>query len=355
MSKKTFLISLKPLEDYFFGGELTFGEQRAIQDYFVKSNYYPQQTGLLGLLRYILLAQNDCLPLHNHGKKGETLIGANSFSFAENHQFGLIDSISPLMIKQCNNLYRFAHPLSNLEIDFQAGQCFTDSKKAKIPILKDYDPKLHYDAFVTDADGKNVYHFSDVFEEHTRIGIQKNDPDKTAHENRNSERNEDAFVKQTFCTLKNNFAFAFFASLKTEYQHEGKDYSFNLQNCTESFGGEQKQFQISIAEAETGYDTLFNNKNDAGNKITLLSDAYLPNTILSKCNFALIETQDFRTVKQKYHKSKFDREKVKLSLLKRGSVLYFKEAITKSELEEASDFHQAFQRIGYNHYKIGTI
>ena len=48
------LIQLAPLSDFFFGGEATFGQGQN-QHYFVRSNPWPQQTTLLGMLRYELL------------------------------------------------------------------------------------------------------------------------------------------------------------------------------------------------------------------------------------------------------------------------------------------------------------
>ena len=54
MSKVTYKITLTPVEGYFFGGETTFGEGQA-KNYFAKSNLLPQETALLGMLRYQIL------------------------------------------------------------------------------------------------------------------------------------------------------------------------------------------------------------------------------------------------------------------------------------------------------------
>ena len=50
----TYRIELKPVETFFFGGEITFGN---FQNYLVKSNFFPQQTTLLGMVRKRLLDQ----------------------------------------------------------------------------------------------------------------------------------------------------------------------------------------------------------------------------------------------------------------------------------------------------------
>ena len=49
----TKLIKLTPLDAFFFGDENTFGMDNT--SYYVRSRKLPQQTSLLGLLRYELL------------------------------------------------------------------------------------------------------------------------------------------------------------------------------------------------------------------------------------------------------------------------------------------------------------
>jgi hypothetical protein len=57
---KTMYLSLKPTGAFFFGGENTF-ESRGKVNYLVRSNPFPQQTGILGLLRHLLLDINGML------------------------------------------------------------------------------------------------------------------------------------------------------------------------------------------------------------------------------------------------------------------------------------------------------
>ena len=52
-----YLIKLKPLEPYFFGGERTFGfgkKTKQKQPYYIVSEYIPSQPTLFGTLRYIV-------------------------------------------------------------------------------------------------------------------------------------------------------------------------------------------------------------------------------------------------------------------------------------------------------------
>ena len=96
----TFLIKLQPLDRFFFGGDVTFGQNN--EDYFVRSLKYPQQTTLLGMLRYILLLQNDLLDEKGKVKdykKANNLIGTDSFDPNEQGQsFGVIQNLSPIFI-----------------------------------------------------------------------------------------------------------------------------------------------------------------------------------------------------------------------------------------------------------------
>ncbi|MEI6411943.1 MAG: hypothetical protein WCR52_21305, partial [Bacteroidota bacterium] len=56
---KIWHIRLIPAGQFYFGGErnFSFGEKEDSSNYLVKSNYFPQQTGLLGMLRFVLLRE----------------------------------------------------------------------------------------------------------------------------------------------------------------------------------------------------------------------------------------------------------------------------------------------------------
>ena len=56
----TKLIKLTPLGEFFFGGDVTFGKANK-RSYYVQSRRFPQQTTLLGMLRYELLKKNNLL------------------------------------------------------------------------------------------------------------------------------------------------------------------------------------------------------------------------------------------------------------------------------------------------------
>lgn len=101
----TYKIDLKPMDVFFFGGEQHFGEGDDA-NYFVRSNYFPQQSGVLGMLRHQLLIQNDCIPITKENRETATsLIGKESYNIEGNELlFGAIQNISPLFLSKHGEL-----------------------------------------------------------------------------------------------------------------------------------------------------------------------------------------------------------------------------------------------------------
>ena len=105
MSK--YLLKIKPLDSFFFGQEDKYrkridstkkGGLATVADYFQRSAYFPQQTTVLGMLRYYLLLMNNQIPIKNKDLAKE-LIGERSFDSNQNGQeFGKIENISPVFI-----------------------------------------------------------------------------------------------------------------------------------------------------------------------------------------------------------------------------------------------------------------
>lgn len=103
---KSYLITLRPLEPYFFGGERGFGygavKGSLKQRYFISSLDTPSQTTLLGALRYAVLAANNALINYDDGSQdrqtADALVGGESFDFSQKKSFGAIGGIHPLFI-----------------------------------------------------------------------------------------------------------------------------------------------------------------------------------------------------------------------------------------------------------------
>lgn len=94
-------ITLQPIDWFFFGGEQTF-DNGASQSFIARSNRMPQQTTLLGMVRYQMLKKAGLLPLSaDKAAAAEALIGASSFDITNsNSAFGRIGSLSPVFIEK---------------------------------------------------------------------------------------------------------------------------------------------------------------------------------------------------------------------------------------------------------------
>ena len=92
MTKLKYLIKMTPLNTYFFGGEKTFTSAKGETNYFARSNRWPQQTTVLGMLRYLIGKSVE--PEFDSAK-----IGSHSFIVgASDNTFGFIDKLSPAFL-----------------------------------------------------------------------------------------------------------------------------------------------------------------------------------------------------------------------------------------------------------------
>lgn len=343
-----YLIRLKPIENYFFGGESTFrNNEEDTANYFSRSNKYPQQTTLLGMLRYMLLKSNEALPLHLNKEKAKGLIGEHSFDVNMGSQdFGAIQKVSPLFIYHNNDIYRFSLAYENFNVVFaHDGNVYLNGGKGFVPIVEGYDAKQHYEPVVKNNRGHEIK-FKDVFQEHNpKIGIDK----------QREEGDDKKFFKQVCFSLKPGFEFAFYADINKTHKQNNENKNVCLENGIVNIGGEQKQFKLSIknnGEQKELFSSF--NSTSGANRIILISDAYVSSKILDNCKFVMNEIQEFRTVKIAFGKTQFDKKtfvSTKLNLLKRGSVLYVDDA-NKGKVISALDENANFRNIGFNHYII---
>ena len=98
---------------FFFGGERTLDDGKSA-DYISHSNKFPQQSALLGMIRYQLLKQHNLLSQFPYTENKPTekeimkaLIGEQSFRMTERKAkslgLGVIKQISPLMLIECKD------------------------------------------------------------------------------------------------------------------------------------------------------------------------------------------------------------------------------------------------------------
>ena len=351
---KYYRIELRPLESFFFGGENTYGEDNEI-NYFVHSRHLPQQTSLLGMLRYQMLNDDQRSKFSN--EEMSDLIG-NSFAInSKLNDFGFIDSISPLFIRKENKDYflssyenvatdKKSDPLEKLKFETIKHKVLygADASKNEMPVLENYKPKNGFkEVWISDDDSQFAMYKTEetpdgVFYEKEQVGIQKNQTGET---------DDKAFFRQSSYIMTQGYSFAFYVVFNQDIE---------LKNDIVTLGGEQSKFAMTVS----GFDHNILAKTFPDNqqiqdgdecRLVLLSDAYANNSVYDHCVFAITDTTDFRYIQKFSDKDNFSSvpcKSSKFNLLKRGSVFYTRNI---SKLKQALN-NPAFKQIGYNYFII---
>lgn len=371
MANKSYLVEITPLGNYYFGGENTFSttdkatNNAAVTNYLVRSRQYPQQSALLGLLRYFVLVKENAMKCPAEG-----LIGKTGFKGQEEigeekapDTWGLIKSISPLMIKKGNDCYLPAGE------DYQF---YFDNKENKEKLTKleqsehtsiRYSFGKHGSMYYDNFDPKHIAEMlwrrigsvgcleedflrpGAIFTKSFQVGINKP---------RQGESNEDAFYKQYYFRLNKGFSFA----VLLETEPEIKDACIPL---VVPFGADQGLFSIRLHDREEKFFPK-QDYNPGIVKITLISDAYCNFGILDDCLLAITHGVDFRYIKtniltrryyNKGNKAGDMDKSAKLNLLGRGSVLYTNEP--EKIVDELENKYPAYRNAGFNYYIIEQI
>lgn len=382
---KNYLVKLTPHDKFFFGGENTFGDGDK-RNYFVKSNYYPQQTTLLGLIRYQLMVQNKNGIFENNkiGKPEDAakLISHKSFDINDtNFAFRKIKELSPVFIVYGNEEFLFHGNKEYQWVESEgkiekkefilrqfakksSGNSTVISGKKFIPYLEKFKVKdVLPDLLVNkNLSIKKFYDYdkdkekpeanekdkkcNGIFIEHKQIGIRKNYEGKSE---------ENAFYVQYFYKLIKGYSFAFILKLE-----DGVEFKTNE---LVSIGGEQSKFRMEVSEKNIEFENIVPDYEQSinSNKIVLVSDAFVSNEILEVCDFAVTETIDFRSLRStvntinysKLNRSGNGKDGVsktgKYNFFKKGSVFYGED--TNKIIKYFND-KIAARKIGYNHYGI---
>ena len=346
-------MKLKPVTSYYFGDERGFGVEEK-QNYLVKSRHWPQQTTLLGMLRYLVLRENNLLaePGQSVSEEAKALIGEQSFSLdpaspgmGERLDFGMIRSLGPLYLLDSDTAWFPAPLFHGKAAQPQAAHAWLGYGKQPAMLLEGYDAKEYEAAKLISAAGDLISQ-GDVFLEQTQTGI---------HKSRNGQPHDEAFYKQTSVTLSkkggHNWSFAF--SVETTEPLPAKGLV--------PMGGEQRMFAFK-AEPEKQDPPRY--ALPAGMKpcLVLLSDALVDPEVYAHCEFATVHTLDFRFLKtsigqtSRYHNVSRDNRTTdlvkseKFTLLEKGSVLYPRD----NQQVQALLSLPRLQQIGYNHFQPFT-
>lgn len=281
-----YLIKLKPLEPYFFGGERTFGfgkKTKQKQPYYIVSEYTPSQPTLFGTLRYIVLAQNNALieQSDNDQEKDEKLdrikelVGENSFSFekasnGEKQTFGKIEKISPLFLIKDEKWYirtPFNHNPGPQNAQNSNYTPFTMEKMESLSVTSgdntslfpvDYKAKNGYGGgYVSLDENLDIIPEYKIFQSVVRTGIDSHRTD----DNTQGINDENSFFKKERKMLNKEYSFAFIAEVKD---------SLTAEETVVFMGQDKSPFHCSITEVEEGIDLKTKVEKTFGGKYNVL-------------------------------------------------------------------------------------
>jgi len=368
----TYTFILKPTKPFFFGGEKSSFD---FADYLMHSRYFPQQTSALGLVREHILGVAGLLGKTRLEKSlCDKYIGDGSF----NGKFdqGSIIGLSPVQVAAIDvklnivdTLYatRFDLNLNSelFKIKFNYGH-ENEKDKENLGFLKlngkYYNSKeksmIEFRFFKTKALNKEINFEADYVKDlQNNLDINKIDnngvfikTEKTGNtKNYMGQANDNAFYKQVSFDLNRGYAFAFEVNIDDEIFHT----SLAVKNKIIRFGGRASSFSLNVIP-EKKLMTLA--ENTGGNKILLLSDAYVDNEIYDQINASISETLTFRHAVTTNHEANFNKRLNKnylktkhdgsdrICLLQRGSVLFSNNTVETARLFNNKDF----QSLGYN-------
>lgn len=355
MSK--YQITLTPVDKFFFGGDMTFkvGNQKEdfnerYSSYIIQSQLFPQQTSLLGMLRFLIL-RNAGEEVFKDGKiidkaKAKQLIGGKSFSVNEDHaknDFGAIKRLSHVRIREKKN-----GQINDLEFKPLYDKSLTWGNSTlgiynfmdiHIPSMEDYKAKEPLEAYLTDSKKLKEH-----FVEDRRMGIDRNI--------KSGKTEEDALYKQISYRFNNKdskqYCFVFEAEIDDAIAVE--KYSGQMV----SIGGDNSQFIIGISRNFKECCTA----PPMGNAVYALSPIFLEREEAELAAFAITSLLPFRFLISEMEKAKsyhilsndLERSK-KYELYAPGSIFYFDDDAKKDELIKKIEAKKDFRQIGYNEFK----
>ncbi len=374
-----YLLKIRPLDLFFFGQESKYrkkkdenGKVSVEADYFQVSSFFPQQTTILGMLRYWILMENNQIPIKDKAL-ASSLIGDTSFDVTNRKlDFKKINQISPVAIYKNDKIY-LPNPFDfNLK---KEKQCDTDSKampeefdfptnlsvkhnlnkQANESLLfsKEYKEKQGLSHFlINPIDTKDFlfYTIDDVyankevdyvFEKIEKIGITKKQEDK-------------AFYKQRLFKFKDKSA-GFVCWVEMDIDGlDGKKFVIPM-------GAEKSLFEISFSKQTTVLETSLNAFDTNEKKLVMISDTYTQLTPQDYL-FSINQSIPFRYIASKViengkygslnNKDGVIRSQKKYNLYQRGSVFYFDDYKQKKAFIEkmlSSETEKNFNKIGYNY------
>lgn len=373
-----YLITLAPVDKFFFGGEMKFstgiqenGKKSAPEiSYIIKSGYFPQQTSLLGMMRFFLLRHSK----YFDGNKiidpagASELIGVRSFSAGEGGGYGRILRLSECFIREyqkngnfCRNL--FPAPLdSEFNVDFSSGQKngWYNGQQKVLPILtrkQSYPEKKGYvyDRYLIASGSGKTVGMDKVFAEDRRMGISRDLDTGMVGDNALYKQVNYRFARQDNGSY---YVFAFYVEMEDSVD------ILSFSGETVSVGADNSMFRIGIEQADSWLpESIMPEEQTAPVKISLTSPSFIKvDDTMSLPDFAITETVPFRHLNSDVRKTTSYnvsdgglKQSSRYDLFSAGSVFYFSGPENVRKFVDTVESAQNFRQIGYNQYRIDKL
>lgn len=366
-------IEFIPLEPYFFGNEKSSNfdqNQNKTQksgSYFTRSEKWPSQSSLFGVLRLIGLRHfNEAFKYNKEQREANAAaVGAKSFDLAtdEKQNFGTIKSLSPVFLTTVSageKKYLIKMPLNHRVMDEEqelkerhvkssSYKPFKISKSTdqELRLPENYDAKAGLSsAFLAFKLAEQSPEIGEVIENEAIFGTVVKTGIKTGGE-------ADSFFKKEYVSLNQNYCFVCFAELNEELRETerivtmGQGKSGFLVRVTRDRQNSREMLvkKIESILAVEGLPPFY----------YALSDCRIAPEILDDCAFAVIKTREYRSFVTKYetaenavipYYNRFERGENLFNLIEAGSVFYPKE----TSIDFSKQFeHQNLKQVGFNH------
>ena len=339
-----YLVKMTPIEPYAFGTDQTFQyhgvDATGKETYFMRSNQVPEQTTILGMLRYIVLEMEGLLNSDFHytaeeREKMNACIGRESFRFLqkEKQDFGMIHEISPVFLMDAKDHIYIKNPYHNksnetfVPMELSEKTYRTSVGLMRLPKTDKYHAKQgHASGYYDLTDGMVCQ--EELFVSRILTGNRKNGY---------TDEKEDGFFKREVIELKKGFSFAVYVEADC------------LPKQTIAYMGQKKSaFQItatetndpSLAEQVRGHKAFSEQKEIW---YYALSDHVLEQNVKYE-RFCMVEEKQIRnleTISQSgRYVQKLKRSDRQYNLVQSGSVFH--------EMCPFGEAPENWKQIGYN-------
>lgn len=339
-----YLLTFKPLKNFFFGNDKTFSD-----DYVAISEYFPQNTQLLGAIRLFIAEQNGLMHVHKNGKYSNNpealkkLIGtAGSKDFETNNDLGMIQNISQMFLvsSSLDDAY-FPTPF-DIEVSDGSVKYYELSHIENDYFLKNYDNKnassqkignnIFWNKYINKEQlaKDDLEEFENIFISHHQVGIGLE----------NKKTIEGAFYSKTDYQINDQFLFACLIELDEKIINDG----------IIQIGAENSLFELKITSYEETklqdhpvVSQLFQEPLK-GDKVVAISDVIIEGTNKFHSYFNIVPYfKNFAMLDNDY--AKFKGKTSQKQLIPVGAVLYI-----DSQVMPYSPTLGAYAKMGYNQF-----